>query len=323
LVFASLPTDTLIDFETTQETLISKSSDETQRALNGPRCAKYILDHVPNASTFQLVLSFVKYWARQRGLYQNVYGYLSGISCAIMVAYVCRLFPTSAPSFILSEFFSTFSNWNWSHPVAINDALDIRHITGGRDLFQIVTPCFPPMNSTYTVHLSTREILIKELKGANKVITSCKKRELDWSQLFAKFEPFNVYAYFVEIKVKTTNLVWVSFIESRIRNLVKQLESLKGKERIHPIPQVFHLDTCQCIYIGLKFSNFTSELKEIYLALQYWLNVELSCWKNKSVDMTLPTAEVVRRGDVPKELKSEKKRKDVTNKESTPTKKSM
>jgi poly(A) polymerase Pap1 len=261
LVFASLPTDTLIDFETTQETLISKSSDETQRALNGPRCAKYILDHVPNASTFQLVLSFVKYWAR--------------------------------------------------------------HITGGRDLFQIVTPCFPPMNSTYTVHLSTREILIKELKGANKVITSCKKRELDWSQLFAKFEPFNVYAYFVEIKVKTTNLVWVSFIESRIRNLVKQLESLKGKERIHPIPQVFHLDTCQCIYIGLKFSNFTSELKEIYLALQYWLNVELSCWKNKSVDMTLPTAEVVRRGDVPKELKSEKKRKDVTNKESTPTKKSM
>ena len=46
---------------------------------------------VPDVKRFRLLLRFVKAWAKGRGLYGNIVGFLGGASWAILVAKVCQL----------------------------------------------------------------------------------------------------------------------------------------------------------------------------------------------------------------------------------------
>jgi poly(A) polymerase len=139
----------------------------------------------------------VKFWAKRRGIYSNVQGFLGGVSWAILVARTCQLYPNAAASTLLQKFYLVFRQWPWPKPVLLRrnaddnaqlgfpvwdpreNALDRYH------LMPIITPSYPQQNSTFNVTNFTKEIMKKEFNLASNVIDQIIMGKLPWTQLFA------------------------------------------------------------------------------------------------------------------------------------------
>ena len=83
-----------------------------------------------------------------------------------------------AAAVVLHHCFRIFAEWNWENPVVVKDVQlnpelghdkDVWNPTNERcrkDLFPILTPCYPSQNSTYNVMTCTRDVMIKEFQRA-------------------------------------------------------------------------------------------------------------------------------------------------------------
>eukprot|EP00920_Eleutheroschizon_duboscqi_P020429 GHVT01048423.1.p1 GENE.GHVT01048423.1~~GHVT01048423.1.p1 ORF type:complete len:480 (+),score=34.28 GHVT01048423.1:580-2019(+) len=99
--------------------LLRNVDDQTARCLNGCRVADMLLTLVPCHVHFRIALRFVKLWAKRRGIYSNILGFLGGISWAILVARCCQLYPNYAPNQLVKKFFKIFARWDWKKPVTL------------------------------------------------------------------------------------------------------------------------------------------------------------------------------------------------------------
>lgn len=137
------------------------------RSFNGSRVSEQICQLVPNFDAFCVCLRTIKHWARQRGVYSNVLGFLGGVNFAIMVAFVCQRYVHASPSTLIKKFFLVFSTWRWPNPVLLTGLEEIspadsdgKHLSvwnpkvnpkDGGHLMPVITPCYPAMNSAYNV----------------------------------------------------------------------------------------------------------------------------------------------------------------------------
>lgn len=121
--------------------------------------------------TLKFCIRALKLWAKRRGVYKNVLGFLGGISLEIMAARVGQLCPKALPSKLLYYFFMVYAAWKWPQPVGLTDinpnSCDLNLPVWGsgptemndrRHVAPIITPSYPAQNATANVSKSTLKV---------------------------------------------------------------------------------------------------------------------------------------------------------------------
>jgi poly(A) polymerase len=229
----------------TDNSILKNCDKESILSLNGCRVTDQILSLVPNKENFRLTLRAMKLWARKRGMYSNVMGYLGGVSWAILVAKICQMFPKLKSNKLIKKFFEVYSNWDWSNePVLLNEikkevgfncAIPVWPNDSAKSLISIITPAFPAMNSTYNVSETTKRVLLKEfeffkafsnlisnsnynINNENSIINknlnanndSVINRNVDdfkftWKDFFNEIDFFSYYSCYLQIDIVSRN----------------------------------------------------------------------------------------------------------------------
>uniref|UniRef100_A0A8C3BP31 polynucleotide adenylyltransferase n=1 Tax=Cairina moschata TaxID=8855 RepID=A0A8C3BP31_CAIMO len=248
LVFARLSMQTISDNLDLKDDSSLRSLDiRCIRSLNGCRVTDEILHLVPNQETFRLTLRAIKLWAKRRGIYSNMLGFLGGVSWAMLVARTCQLYPNALASTLVNKFFLVFSKWEWPNPVLLKQpeesnlnlpVWDPRVNPADRyHVMPIITPAYPQQNSTYNVSTSTRAVMVEEFKHGLAVTNEILQGKLDWPKLLEPPNFFQKYKYVCDLCF--LNLEWVGLVESKIRVLVGNLERNELINIAHVNPQSF------------------------------------------------------------------------------------
>ncbi|TDH71252.1 hypothetical protein CCR75_002780 [Bremia lactucae] len=265
LLFVSLDLSSIPeDLDMLDDQILRGLDEAAVRSCNGVRVTERILQLVPNLERFRTTLIAVKHWARVRGIYSNVLGFLGGVNWAILVARICQFYPNSLPASLISRFFRIFQMWTWPNPIML-DRVDNPFNLGfsvilllfwiqdagwnpkmnARDrshLMPIITPAYPALNSSYNVMASTLQILRAEFgKGLHRTLEIEAKKH-SWANLFSAPRFFQRSKHFlrVQITAKTAKDFegWFGWVESRLRHLFLRLEALPDV-RIHPFARFF------------------------------------------------------------------------------------
>ena len=258
------------------DSILTGLDDATEKSLNGPRVTMMIGELVgANFQTFLIVLRCVRRWAKRKGLYGNKLGYLGGVNCNILVAFVCQLYPAASPSTLLTRFFQVYASWQWPKPVMLNKIQQNPPNMVGKDrivwsaeiyphhLMPILTPAYPSMNSTEKVTRHTLAIMQQEFAQSHAVIKSIisergKDFRIDWDRLFEPSDFFLRYTHYLGCHIigagpDAESRSWIGFAESRVLGFSRFLEFLPLRHPLHFYPVVSRTDKSPnsvCYFIG-------------------------------------------------------------------------
>uniref|UniRef100_A0A8D3D4Y8 polynucleotide adenylyltransferase n=1 Tax=Scophthalmus maximus TaxID=52904 RepID=A0A8D3D4Y8_SCOMX len=196
------------------------------RSLNGCRVTDEILYLVPNKENFRLTLRAIKLWAKRRGIYSNMLGFLGGVSWAMLVARTCQLYPNAVAATLVHKFFLVFSKWEWPNPVLLKQPEDSNlnlpvwdprvNPSDRYHLMPIITPAYPQQNSTYNVSTSTRTIMSEEFKYGLSITDEILLGKAEWSKLFEPPNFFQKYKHYIVLTASASteenHLEWNDFV---------------------------------------------------------------------------------------------------------------
>ncbi|CAN1856446.1 Nuclear poly(A) polymerase 1 [Linum perenne] len=258
------------DLDISQDSILQNTDEQTVRSLNGCRVTDQILRLVPNIQNFRTTLRCMRFWAKRRGVYSNVAGFLGGINWALLVARICQLFPNAFPNMLVSRFFRVFTQWRWPNPVmlcAIEErslGLQIwdprRNHKDRYHLMPIITPAYPSMNSSYNVSTSTLRIMSEEFQRGNEICEAMEANNANWDTLFEPFSFFDAYKNYLQVNIAAENeddlRNWQGWVESRLRTLMLKIEKYTyNMLQCHPHPGEFSDKSKPlhyCYFMGLQ-----------------------------------------------------------------------
>ncbi|TYH03300.1 hypothetical protein ES288_A09G208600v1 [Gossypium darwinii] len=242
------------DLDISQDSILQNTDDQTVRSLNGCRVTDQILRLVPNIQNFRTTLRCMRFWAKRRGVYSNVAGFLGGINWALLVARICQLYPNALPNMLVSRFFRVYTQWRWPNPVmlcAIKEGSLGLQIWDPRKnpkdryhLMPIITPAYPSMNSSYNVSSSTLRIMTDEFQRGSEICEAMEANKADWDALFEAYAFFEAYKNYLQIDISAENdddlRNWKGWVESRLRQLTLKIERhTYNMLQCHPHPGDF------------------------------------------------------------------------------------
>ncbi|XP_061369611.1 nuclear poly(A) polymerase 4 isoform X2 [Gastrolobium bilobum] len=259
------------DLDISHGSVLHDVDEPTVRSLNGCRVADQILKLVPNVEHFRTTLRCLKFWAKRRGVYSNVTGFLGGVNWALLVARVCQLYPNAIPSMLVSRFFRVYTQWRWPNPVMLcsieeNElgfpVWDPRR--NPRDRFHImpiITPAYPCMNSSYNVSASTLRVMMEQFRYGNKICDEIELNKAQWSALVQPYVFFEAYKNYLQVDIIASDtddlLAWKGWVESRLRQLTLKIErDTNGMLQCHPYPHEYADTSKPCahsaFFMGLQ-----------------------------------------------------------------------
>ncbi|XP_021745850.1 nuclear poly(A) polymerase 1-like [Chenopodium quinoa] len=242
------------DLDISQDSILQNADEQTVRSLNGCRVTDQILRLVPNIQNFRTTLRCMRFWAKRRGVYSNVAGFLGGINWALLVARICQLYPNALPNMLVSRFFRVYTQWRWPTPVMLCDieegslglqVWDPRRNPKDRyHLMPIITPAYPCMNSSYNVSASTLRIMTEEFQRGYEICEAMESNKGDWDSLFEPYPFFTAYGNYLQIDINAENAddyqKWKGWVESRLRTLTLKIERhTYNMLQCHPHPGEF------------------------------------------------------------------------------------
>ncbi|CEP15749.1 hypothetical protein [Parasitella parasitica] len=236
------------DLELADNNILKSLDERCVRSLNGSRVTDDILRLVPNVATFRIALRTIKLWAKCRGIYSNVMGFLGGVAWAMLVARICQLYPNACAASIVHRFFTIMSQWKWPQPVLLRSLedgpLQVRvwnpklYPADRSHRMPIITPAYPSMCATHNVTESTRSIMMDEFKLGVGIVEKVMIGNGQWKDLFTKAKFFRAYKHYLQITSSSesseSQLIWSGLVEAKLRQLVLKLEFVEMINIAHP-----------------------------------------------------------------------------------------
>eukprot|EP01053_Blabericola_migrator_P000217 Blabericola_migrator_1__216@NODE_1057_length_5570_cov_23_138288_g727_i0_p4_GENE_NODE_1057_length_5570_cov_23_138288_g727_i0NODE_1057_length_5570_cov_23_138288_g727_i0_p4_ORF_typecomplete_len303_score49_12PAP_RNAbind/PF04926_15/4e23PAP_central/PF04928_17/2e21_NODE_1057_length_5570_cov_23_138288_g727_i032504158 len=130
-------------------------------------------------------------------------------------------------------------------------------------LMPIITPTFPSMNSTHNVTHSTMQVLLEEFTVALQKVEKVEEGTATWDEVLEKFDFFHSSKHFLALSIMAKGdqvfRRWLGWIESKLRFLIKQLESMEVV-KIRPWPKRYDYkdpewEFASSLFISLDFSS--------------------------------------------------------------------
>ncbi|KAI7727671.1 hypothetical protein M8C21_001127, partial [Ambrosia artemisiifolia] len=237
------------DLDISDVSVLYNVDEPTVRSLNGCRVADQILKHVPNVEHFRTTLRCLKFWAKRRGVYSNVTGFLGGVNWALLVA-----------------------RWRWPNPVMLcaiqeNEELGCtvwdprKNPKDKTHHMPIITPAYPCMNSSYNVSISTLRVMTEQFQFGNRICEEIELNKAQWPMLFEPYMFFESYKNYLQVDIVAADpddlRAWKGWVESRLRQLTLMIErDTQGKLQCHPYPHDYIDPSKQCshnaFFMGLQ-----------------------------------------------------------------------
>ncbi|MBV6625868.1 MAG: DUF504 domain-containing protein [Rivularia sp. (in: Bacteria)] len=164
--------------------------------------AEFVQNYLPFES-FQLLLRAVRAWAKSRRVYGNSWGFLGGLSFALLSAWSCQYYDDKdiALDKLLLHFFQVISQHDWHQPIALTEAGKEYCLQLPRDLLPIITSIEPCQNTARNITRSTAEILLQEFQRGAEITSEIINGNLNWSTLFESTDLQQESDIFLELKI--------------------------------------------------------------------------------------------------------------------------
>ncbi|OHS99156.1 Poly(A) polymerase beta [Tritrichomonas foetus] len=246
--FAALDLDTIpSDIDLSDDTILNNLDTQAWSSINGVRTNDMLLQLVPNLESFRDLLRFIRIWSKKRAIYGNVYGYLGGVNCALLAAFICQRYPLATSSKLVQMFFHDLMEWPWPAPIYINTPnvgpIDSWDPETSPDVMPIITPAYPVINSIRSASVSTRHRMVEEFKLGYKLTTIIINKKRKWDKLLAETNFFTRYKYYIQIKISADTQEnydsWQGTVESKIKRLAMDLEKEENIQYAVTFPYTF------------------------------------------------------------------------------------
>ncbi|CAF1158592.1 unnamed protein product [Rotaria magnacalcarata] len=188
-----------------------QSLESSKEPTLGVHEIEHLLIHARSPPIFQHLLTFIRKWAQNFGIYGQVYGYLGGYSWAILCAHICHSFLTPIESLytieqfsvdqlfsLVQSFFSTYSKFNWSTQTLtlvprLSKSMNNSSTVLQRGSMRILSPTPPHNNSARATIASTRDLIVQYFQRIENL--------LETINTISSEDKFNALKRILELKV--------------------------------------------------------------------------------------------------------------------------